>query len=334
MKSLSILSFILLLTVLMSCETEIQFNGEETAPVLTVNCLPNTNSTLEVEVTASLFFLSNETSFKSITNATIHLYVNGILTDTLTNVGQGFYESSYIPLEGDVIRLNASAPDYEPVWTEETFPALTGTFQIDSTVTKTDTSLIIYNYGYYSEGYGIDQLDTVGYKYSYIHQFKIQFSNPAGQENFYRLLVHYRYTQDGYQYDENYMTGFDDIVFGTQSSSSMDGILTENNEDNQYNIFSDELIDGKTHTITFSYMQDFNFYYDNNYYGESTSIERSITIDLQSISKSYYLFLKSLNSLDGSDPFLSEQVQVYTNVQGGLGIFAPFTKRERKFNLP
>ncbi|MCX6308089.1 MAG: DUF4249 family protein, partial [Bacteroidia bacterium] len=181
MKHFSIPFSFLMLCILLSCETEIPFNGPETKPVLVVNCLACTDSVIQVTVTASRFFLSNETVFKNVTNATVALYVNGIFTENLINNGLGVYQSTFIPAEGDVVKLYVSATGYEPVWAEDGFPWMAAGFQIDSTITKTDTTPLVN--GFYNGGGGdftYPTLDTVGTTYSYIHEYKLQFTNPAG----------------------------------------------------------------------------------------------------------------------------------------------------------
>ena len=326
MKPISILSIIILVCAFISCETEIPFNGKETKPQLTVNCLACTDSIIKVKVTASRFFLSNETEFKVITDATIHLYVNGAFKENLVSIGEGAYESNYAPTEGDVVRVEVSATGYDATWTEETFPSAVGSFQIDTTQTNRDT--IVLTRG----GYGDSNLplDTVGISYNANIRFNVKFSDPSVQKNYYRLVVHYLSKYGGYNMENTYLSSFDDIVFGTKKDN-LDGIITESSND-PYNIFSDELIDGKTHTISFNY--DFNI---NEYtipIDPNALTSYSITVDLQSISKSYYLYLKSLNALSSSSSFLSEQVQVYTNVNNGLGIYGTRTNQLRKYILP
>jgi len=327
-----------MLGILLSCETEIPFNGNETNPVLVVNCLACTDSVIQATVSASRFFLSNEDEFPAVTDATVALYVNGIFIENLTNMGLGYYRSNYIPAEGDVVRLNVSATGFEPVWAENAFPIATTGFQVDSTITKTDTIPLVngnyYNYGGGGGGgdYGNPTWDTIGTTFSYIHEYKVRFSNPGGVPNYYRLVVHGQTVANGYPLVNSYLNNFDDIVFGTKNNN-LEGIFTESKID-RYNVFSDELIDGKTHTITFTYAQPFNTFIDSLYKSYTVGDERSVTIDLQSISKSYYLYLVSLKALESSDPFMSEPVQIYTNINGGLGIFGARTHQLRKFILP
>jgi len=325
MKNLSIIAIILMFSILTSCETEIPFNGTITEPMLSVISLPFTDSVIQANVTASRFFLSNENDFKVVDNATVDLYINGTFKENLIAQGQGNYRSQYIPVEGDIVKLNVSAISYESVWADATVPLKVAGFQIDSTITRSNTSLIIEGSNY---GGSVVRLDTVGTTYSNIHNFNIKFSDLAGESNYYRLVVKLTTTANGYS-TVSYQNNFDDIVFGTKKEN-MDGIFSESPYD-RYNIFSDELIDGKPHTITVSIPVSYDTYYDRV---DTTDYERSVSINLQSISQSYYLYLKSLKALEIADPFMSEPVQIYTNVNGGLGIMGAGANQQRSFDLP
>jgi len=50
-----------------------------------------------------------------------------------------------------------------------------------------------------------------------------------------------------------------------------------------------------------------------------------LTIDLQQLSKSYYLYQKTKFASISSDPILSEPVQIFSNINGGIGILASYT---------
>jgi len=324
----------LMLSVLFSCETEIPFDGTVSDPVLVVNCLVCSDSVVRANVSVSRFFLDNDGDFPFVSNATVALYVNGAFVENLSHVEKGIYQGNYKPIEGENIRLNVSASGYEPVWAEVGIPTATLGFQIDSTITKSDTSFITMgNYGNSYEDYVSNPtMETVGIRWANIHEYKLTFNDPSGEKNYYRLVM-FESTKSGVYMNSNYLNDFDDIVFGTKNEN-LDGIFTESEYD-RYNIFSDELIDGKTHTITINYQQEFNKYYEQpNNKDTSLVYERSVTFDLQAISQSYFLYLSSLKALAVADPFMSEPVQVYTNIKGGLGIMGARTNAVRKFVLP
>lgn len=335
MKYSRSLFFFLMLSVLFSCETEIPFDGTVSDPVLVVNCIVCTDSVIRADVSVSRFFLDEDGEYPVISNATVALYVNGSHIENLSHIEKGMYQSNYKPLEGENIRLNVSALGYEPVWAEIGIPTATFGLHIDSTITKSDTSSLTEGY-YGNNGYGdIDSNPTpatVGVSWANIHKYKLTFNDPPGENNYYRLVM-LESTQTGDYTYSNYLNDFDDIVFGSKNEN-LDGIFTESEYD-RYTIFSDELIDGKSHTITINYHQRFNKYYDRPEYKDTSMVyERSVTFDLQAISRSYFLYLSSLKALAVADPFMSEPVQVYTNINGGLGIMGARTNSLRKFVLP
>ena len=337
MKNSNILYILLVFGTLLSCETEIQFNGKVTEQVLVVNALACTDSIIHAKVSLSRFFLDQEDDSPAVTDATIALYVNGTFRENLVHFDKGEYLSTYVTVQGDVIKLNVSAPGQESVWAETTVPFATADFQIDSTIVKSDTSLlvdIIYDgpYGYNGPNTPF-HYDTVGVTYNYIHTYKVSFSNPVDVSNYYRLVVQNSTSVNGIITNNEYRNDIEDIVFGS-GKNNLDGLFAETGYD-PYNVFSDELIDGTNHTITFIHKQDFSRNYNDPYlFNTTVNFERSVTIDLQTISEAYYLYLKSLKALGLADPFMSEPVQIYTNIEKGLGIFGARTHRLRKFILP
>lgn len=337
MKKLNILFIVLVLGCLLSCETEIEFTGKVTEPVLVVNALACTDSIIHTNVSLSRFFLDQEDDSPAVTNAIVALWINGTFRENLVHIEKGEYRSNYVTVQGDEIKLYVSAPGYESVWSETTVPMATTDFQIDSTIVKSDTSLLIYTvsddpYGYMGSNSSY-HFDTVGTTYNFSHTYKVSFSNPVGVTNYYRLVVNNRTTVNGRVTISEYRNDIEDIVFGS-GKNNLDGLFAETGYD-PYNVFSDELIDGTTHTITFIHNQDF-YKYDKRPYPIDTSMhyERSLNIDLQSISRAYYLYLKSLKALGLSESFMAEPVQIYTNIDKGLGILGARTQKLRKFVLP
>jgi hypothetical protein len=326
MKNFSIIAILLMFCIFTSCETEIPFNGTVTDPVLVVNCITCTDSIVKANITASRFFLTNQENFKNVDSVTVALFINGTFKENLIDSGLGDFKSQYVTVEGDLVRLNVSAKGFESVWTEAPLPSRAANFQIDTTITRTNTSYL-FNVQYDPGSSSNIASDTLGVTYSDVHQFKICFSDPLETTNYYRLIVKETSTINGYT-NVLYQTGIDDIVFGTKKNN-MDGIFSESKND-KYNIFSDELINGNTHTITVYCSKPHDMYFDRPIPQE---LEMSVDIDLQSISRSYYLYLNSLKALDEADPFMSEPVQIYTNVNGGLGIMGARANQHRSYVL-
>jgi hypothetical protein len=313
----------------MACDKDIAFSGKETAPVLVVECMACCDSTVEAIVSGSLFFLNAQNEFPEITNATVHLLVNGYAVETLNHAGYGHYLGTYRPHEGDTLQLQVSAPGYPSVNTETVVPYRTQLLSIDTTVTQTAVKPLIFT------SWGVPTPDTVGTTFSLLHHFEIRFTNTPGKEEYYRLVVEVYNNASTYLWSGDsptYLTDFNDLVFGTEKGSSGGG-LSEETDRNPYNVFDDNLIDGKFHTLRFDYQQDFNHYFSSMGYVDSTYTPR-IVVDLQAISRSYYLYLKTLDTYRHSDGIVTEKTQIYSNIVGGLGIMGTRTRQPHSFTLP
>ena len=127
-----------------------------------------------------------------------------------------------------------------------------------------------------------------------------KFTDYKGEENYYILQTGVQ----SYYFDTYYQTELSNTYFLSTnyiSDKSKDGLL-----------FSETTVINK-----------------DAYYADSLFIYVSI----EQTTKDYYLFLKSLqNYSDGDDPF-SEVVPVYTNIEGGLGIFGGFVTQTYNLRL-
>jgi hypothetical protein len=77
------------------------------------------------------------------------------------------------------------------------------------------------------------------------------------------------------------------------------------------------------------------YYYEGQNQNTQNPKSISLQIHIANIDKPYYQYLKTIsasNKVDGDDPF-SEPVLTYTNVQGGLGVFAAFNTTAVTFEL-
>ena len=101
------------------------------------------------------------------------------------------------------------------------------------------------------------------------------------------------------------------------NTSSSAGLFDDVPE-NIFNIFNDDLIDGKEYSLTFSYSL--------SCYPEAKN--RTI-ICLQSINQYFHKYLKTFSAkYYYGDDFLLEPIQVYSNVKNGGGIFGSFNSNK------
>ncbi len=115
----------------MSCEKEITIDTGY-PPQLCLNCILNPDSVVTASLTMSRD-VENNSSFEPVNDATLVLYTDEGLRDTLVSVGSGTYRLNYKPLEGvsynmlvsqnkfNNIRATATVPNYTSVsWTTDT----------------------------------------------------------------------------------------------------------------------------------------------------------------------------------------------------------------------
>ena len=328
------LAIILLLTVfIVACETEIKFNGKETAPSMVINSILNPDSTVKVHITKSKFFLEKDGPFDPITNATVQLYVNDKLIETLNTTGNGYYTGAYKPLPGDIIKIIAQNNEFENVHSSTEIPVSAKIKSIDTTSTITSTSPIVYYSSYTDEGnLTTDTIGTINEKKI---KFTINIADSANYKNFYRLKVTYRsyYYNDTYT-DNNVYFDTEDLVFGSTSETE----LFDEESTNYYHEFNDNLFDGKNYGLTFS-VTAFQYNYlpgkepKNPPWGP-TIIKQELFVNIESISPSYYYYLNSRAKNDAYIEIFSEPVQIYNNIVNGIGILGAYNTSITVVGLP
>ena len=324
MKPIQILTGLLVVILCTSCEKDIEFTGETEEPMLVINSFITPDSVITANITKSKFFLDeNDDSgnFITVENAEVRIYVNDVFKEKMSYVSNGNYKASFAPIIGETIKLEASAPGLNTAWCETKMEDAAQIIVLDST-SKTMESYPIDNGNYYNVSEA-EAEDTIGYDYKIRYDFSLHFKDQESGQNYYRLLVKLVTTYDGNQNSENYDFDFTDIVSG-ENADSEDNFSNESIYPNTYHVFSDELFNGKEYPLKFSATTE-----QLEYFPEYASIMGSqptlkIVVELQSISKSYYLYLKSRPSCDMEDIF-AEPIQIHSNVHDGIGILGSYT---------
>ena len=307
--------FVVLLSALLcaGCENTLPLPDEYMQPLLVMNGLFTPDSLLTVQLTRSRGI--NEVQQGSSAYPTVD--VDDVWQEALAHVGDGVYRSaSFRPVEGQRIRLEAENSSLGSVSGETALPR---TVPVES-VTFGNMSLS-YIYGIQTECSPDGCVDdTVGYSIDYEYDLNIRFTDPGNERNYYRLLVEHE------EYDDYWMQDYIDLtpVFDP-GGEALDEFIDVGNADYYYNQFDDELFDGKTFTISLP-MYLSSGYVDLTADSPESPSEppvRKLRITLQSISRDYYLYLKTMGQLVGSsllNDLFAEPVQVYNNIEGGIGI--------------
>jgi len=325
MKTIHILTVLLILFSVTSCEKNINFPGEMTAPQLVINSFISPDTFIVANVTQSRFFLDDAEygeAYKPVENAEIEIFADDVLKEKITQgLFLGTYTSQYKPKVGETIRLIVSAAGFNTAWCETKIEQPISIIAIDSTIETKDK----YPITMYIDSLGMS--DTTGYQINDLYHFSLRFKDPDTQQNYYRLLVRniITYNKDSVIWGmEDYYFNFTDVVSGESSDT---GTGLESSTPNPYHVFSDDLFNGKEYSLKFSCLS--NYTYNIPPYNNEIKEEQSIIVELQSISKSYYLYLKTRPASGGYDPF-SEPVKIHNNVHDGIGIMGSFSSSGRR----
>ncbi|NDP19670.1 MAG: DUF4249 domain-containing protein [Paludibacter sp.] len=320
MKSLlKYISISISIILLASCEKIIEFNGEITEPQVVMNSFITPDSVIKAHISESKFFLSSGYTFKDVENADVSVLVNHIFKEKMMYTANGIYRSNFKPGVGDTIRLEVKIPSKNDVSSETIIEPKSNMLTLDTAKVFTGKyPLTHYNNITQKE-------DTIGYNSIYEYHFKLKFKDDEATKNFYRLTVRTKSSLPGGQVSNEYFFTFDDLVSGNNSNSTV-GPPTSLNS-NQFNVFSDEMFNGKEYPLTFYVTNNTTellpeYEYMNIYY---KNIQKEIYVDLQTISKSYYLYLKSRDASSSSNGVFSEPIQIHNNIVGGIGILGSYT---------
>jgi hypothetical protein len=308
------------------------FSGEITKPMLVVNGFITPDSLIKVHVSKSEFFLSNKTTFENINNATVNVWINGTKIEKLSSIGQGYYQTSFKPQTGDTIKITAENADFSEV---STFTEVVNANQILATDTTnhvfTESPMVQYS----SVNYGPMIPDTIGYTKTESFDLKIKFKDPSSIANFYKLnlkMLNY-YDNDSTAF-ENVWFNSDDMVFGNNNNNVVPieaGYYSYNHE------FTDELFNGKEYNLKLTFSTNSFEYKDKNVNPwqkeQKTPIKRELYIEFQSISESYFKYIRSRSASASTIEFFSEPVQIYSNIKGGIGILGSYSNSVYKLPL-
>jgi hypothetical protein len=285
---LSVTSFLLFT----NCTKEIEFDAQDIAPRIVVNSLFTNDSLWTANISRSVGVLET-TSYTSINNADISIFNgNGVLVTTLTDQGDGLYTSptGATPVADELYTIEVNASGYTSVSATNRIPTAV---QINSIDTVSSTN---------SDGQTI--LETT-----------INFQDPPTNENYYMVEVLVKGTWidffegDTIEFREPLEISCNDVNVETVNRFNFGGF--ENTY--LYLMLKDENFDGEDYALTFSVIN----------YAELKDLELFGEIRLVNTSEAYFNYLKSFNMYQSAsgNPFATP-VQVYSNVENGMGIFA------------
>ena len=295
-----------------SCEKELEYRGDETHPLLVLNSICNVGDVLECTVMKSKFFLSDDR------------YVNELLVDAMVEyrVNEGEWAamkvddtqptpssfiSEYVIKGGDVVELRVSHPDFETIaHAKQTAPAELKaellTYDLDEKTGKLIINVSLPPYA--------GQDEELAEYVTIFSQCVVDalVHDPMGDEMLMTLHVN------------DFTISDPELIAaaqGTDNDSFFGGMGDLEDDPNKfyeltflYNVIK------KPREIAMEMDIDFGH----------ISVKKLTVMDLffvvSTMSHEKKLFLQSMADADASaNGMFSEKVQVYNNIEGGVGIF-------------
>lgn len=299
-----LLASVLLAGVLASCEKIIDITIPDKERKIVVNGLISSGQPVRISLSKSQSVLEND-SLIVIPGADVRLFKGDAPIGKLKDSAGGIYTlPGFIPEAGTTYRLTAAGGGLAPVQAFTTLPAVVPIVEVD-TATLTGE-------------WGQQEL-----------RISVKFNDPAGVTNFYGFGV--EITNKVYDYNTMTYTG-EKETHQAYLYGNTDRFLKEESTSFEGKLYFDDLLfDGKTKTVEFGL--------SDHMYIESDTVW--LKVNMEQVDKPFYLHILSYNSYQqaNGNPF-SEPVQVYTNVEGGYGIFSGIstasysiiTKGIRKFD--
>ncbi len=276
--------------------------------IVPLNRYYGNNKTLGIELTTTRYI--SDTSKIFINDALIMYFENGNLLDTLFyNDTCNCYPIKYsyqYPREGNRYSLEVYL-NGDTITTKTYIPSI---------VEIKDTSLVTASY--------LDG-NTI---YSDV---SLTFEDPPGEDNFYEICIsdmHKIYEDPSEAYN---LTTADNVI---TSESYYPSLMSFNVDKPKYLLFSDKSIKGKQYTINISYQPPVSLVND-------TFLIHShfATIRLRSVTEDYYKFKTSMLMQHYSKKEdmlygIGEPLNVFSNINGGMGLFAGFNNHVVAFYIP
>lgn len=271
-----------------SCEKYIDIDIAEKERKTVINSLFSTDSLFKISITQSAL-ITEPTNYNTIDNATIELYENGILSEKITGGINGLYQSDDFYIKhGNNYEIFVKQTGIETVNAISSTPKV-----VDITSATYEETYINYNY-----------IDC-----------RVSFTDPPNEKNYYMLnLKTYEVFDDGtivgytagdYTYYERW-----DPIF--EEWADLDGMSR---------IFSDELIDGKRYDLSLLIGQG-NILHNGKQKGKGY-----VEFYLNAISKEMYDYIITYKKYaEAKETPMIEPAKVYSNINGGLGIFAGYSR--------
>lgn len=298
MKKIAILSASIIL-ILNSCIEKYDYQKLNNKPIPVVNCFFTNDSIFKVWIGITSDTLLATKPQLEVTKAYIKNNKGNIIN--LHNVSKNIYVSDSTAKKGIIYELIVETKDYGIISAQSSIP--------------TDTITFVSNNIKYFQN-----------QFDYNSQINIKYMDIANKPNYYQIsLINKRFSSMS-----------NDSFFNSISYKTISPIISKENINlNHYNLYcyTDKQYENQIIEIDLF----------ANIYKEYKS---EVVVIVKNTSKEYYLYCKSLSKYIENDPtgfdfenFIKLNIdptliQIYSNINGGLGIFAGFNINIQNILVP
>jgi hypothetical protein len=317
---------------LAACDKPVDFNVEGPSPKLVIDAIAGPNrgfkmgygyNSPEYDANTHLIyikeavFLFGGTKPAPVTDHTLKVRRNGIEIPVETTSKYSYFNTPL--MAGDRLDFSASTPEHGRVTASDVVPA-------PAVISDLKTEWFT------------DSKDNAWYL-----QTLVTVDDPAAESNYYRFEIRstarYRYTGTDWVYNPGTGTHDPVEVKREYEVTEKHEVLTDHEllfsrTDNfpsaeQWKQVSDEVFNGRSYT--------FNLYANiprsPHVPYETELIGHSVTVDVHTLSAATFKHLRTLDiAADGN--YTTEPIKVYSNIDGGYGIFGVYNVASKTVELP
>lgn len=309
-RKIIILSAFIISLSFYSCEINLgdYLEGINEPPKLVLISFIEPGKNIKAELSSS-YPAPNILKDDNVAGAIVNVYVNDVYSGTAEKIDTGdpIFVSDIHVNYGDRIKLTAEAPGYTPV---------TGISRIPAEIPDIKIDTITY------------------YKASEERlQFKIHIPDNGDGTKYYRIILKGEVALAGYtDYTETYPIDEDFSKEPVFDENRHFNEINENDKDgvdsNKYSIFSNRSFIGKGYTVTVNCKKVYPFTDVNG----DRWLPR-ITAMVMQLTPEAYLYLQSMNANSENSDDLVEPVQIYSNIENGIGIIGGYVSRSTTFKI-
>jgi hypothetical protein len=287
-----ILVFLFISVGIIACTTVVDFDIPLDEPKIVTNGLFSPDSLWQFQVTSSknILDVTPGSFFQPVSNATITVYdQNGEPIETITGSADKNFVYSY---KGKTKPMAGQLYSIEVAISNQPLLRSVGKAPIPVPI----TSVVADSSVFASDGKV---------------KMKITFKDPVTEKNFYTVKI---IEEAKFIYNNDTLSITQEIFYEVVEQS------LNVNETGLEKLINDNLFNGKEHTFNLQL-------YNRQYWFGSEVIEQHVRVLLLNVSDEYYKYFttKSLQEYTNGDPF-AQPVQVFNNIEGGLGIFAGYSQ--------